>query len=95
MKPYIEHKIDNDTVIRTFKEFTDEDDFRWHRDLEDRVVEALNDNDWMIQLEDQIPLNISTGESLMIPMGKWHRIIKGSKYAIYRINKIKKNNAYV
>ena len=87
MNPYAEHKIENDVVIRTFKESTDSEDFKWHRDLEDRKIEALNNNDWQIQLEDELPKNVNFGENLTIPKGIWHRIIKGTGIAIYKIKK--------
>ena len=87
MNPYIEHQIDNNIVIRTFKESTDSEDFMWHMDQEDRIVEAFNINNWQIQLEDQLPINLRYGESITIPKGIWHRIIKGDDIAIYKIKK--------
>ena len=87
MNPYTEHQIDNNIVIRTFKESTDSEDFMWHRDQEDRIVEAFNINNWQIQLEDQLPINLRYGESITIPKGIWHRIIKGDDMAIYKIKK--------
>jgi len=85
--PYIEHEIDNDVVIRTFKESTDSEDFMWHRDLEDREIESLNKNNWQIQLENELPKNIDPGQTIKIPNGKWHRVIKGTGIAIYKIKK--------
>jgi hypothetical protein len=87
MEPYTEHKINNNIVIRTFKESTDSEDFMWHRDLEDRVIESLNQNDWQIQLENELPKGVSSGETIVIPKGIWHRVIKGTGYAIYKIKK--------
>ena len=87
MNPYTEHTIENDVVIRTFKESTDSEDFKWHRDLEDREIEALNNNNWQIQLEDELPKNVNPGETLTIPKGIWHRVIKGPGIAIYKIKK--------
>jgi hypothetical protein len=87
MEPYIEHIIDENVVTRTFKESTDSEDFMWHRDQEDRIVEAFNINNWQIQLEDQLPISLNYGESITIPKGVWHRIIKGSNIAIYKIKK--------
>ena len=76
MKPYIENKINENNVIRTFKESTDSEDFMWHRDLEDRVVKSVETTDWQVQLEDQLP--VSLNEWIEIPAGSWHRVIKGS-----------------
>lgn len=87
MKPYIENKINENLVIRTFEESTDSEDFMWHRDQEDRLVEAFNINNWQIQLENQLPMSLNYGESITIPKGVWHRIIKGDDIAIYKIKK--------
>lgn len=87
MNPYIEHQIDNNIVTRTFKESTDSEDLMWHRDQEDRLVEAINENNWQIQLEDHLPINLKPGENIKIPKGSWHRIIKGDGIAIYKIKK--------
>jgi hypothetical protein len=88
MNPYIEHQIDNNIVIRTFKESTDSEDFMWHRDQEDRIVEAFNINNWQIQLEDQLPINLRYGESITIPKGVWHRLIKGTGDLQVKIKKL-------
>lgn len=89
MNPYIEHEIDDNVVIRTFKESTDSEDFKWHRDEEDREIESLNQNNWQIQLEDELPQTLNAGESISIEKGVWHRLIKGTGYAIFKINKNK------
>lgn len=87
MNPYIEHEIDDNVVIRTFKESTDSEDFKWHRDMEDREIKSLNQNDWQIQLENELPKSVDSGEAITIPKGTWHRVIKGTGIAIYKIKK--------
>lgn len=87
MEPYVEHTLDDNVVIRIFKDSTDSEDFMWHRDREDRIVEAFNINNWQIQLENQLPMSLNYGESIAIPKGIWHRIIKGDDIAIYKIKK--------
>jgi len=87
MEPYIEHIIGENIVTRTFKESTDSEDFMWHRDQEDRIIEAINENNWQIQLEDSLPINLRPGETIKIPKGSWHRVIKGNNIAIYKIKK--------
>lgn len=74
--PFFEEKIGENTFIRKFFNKTDCGDFHWHRDREDRVVVSINPTDWMIQLEDELPKTLN--ENCKIPMGVWHRIIKGS-----------------
>jgi len=74
--PFKETKISDNTFIREFKQDTDSGDFHWHRDREDRIIESLEDTDWMIQLDDELPKKIE-GE-VFIPMGIYHRLIKGT-----------------
>ena len=38
MKPYIEHKISESVVIRTFSDCIDESELQWHWDEEYRIV---------------------------------------------------------
>lgn len=76
MLPFIEEKISENTFIREFKQETDSGEFMWHRDREDRVIESINKTDWMIQIDNQLPKKIE-GE-IEIPMGVYHRLIKGT-----------------
>jgi hypothetical protein len=85
MNPYIEHQIDNNIVIRTFKESTDSEDFMWHRDQEDRVIYPIVDTDWLIQLDNELPKKIEAG--IRIQAGVWHRLIKGSGELRIRIER--------
>ena len=48
----------------------------WHRDLEDRTIEILEDTDWQIQLDNCLPTSLN--ESIFIPRHHWHRVIKGN-----------------
>ncbi len=74
--PFKEVEFEDNTFIREFKQDTDSGDFHWHRDREDRIIESLEDTDWMIQLDDELPKKIE-GE-VFIPMGIYHRLIKGT-----------------
>jgi len=76
MLPFKEIKIGNNTFIREFSQDTDSGEMMWHRDREDRIIETIDDTDWMIQLDDELPKKIE-GE-VFIPMGVYHRLIKGS-----------------
>ena len=76
MLPFIEEKLDVNTFIRDFKQDTDSGDFHWHRDHEDRIIESIGETDWMIQLDNQLPMLIN--EKVFIPKGMYHRVIKGT-----------------
>lgn len=73
--PYKETKISNNTFIREFNQDTDSGEMVWHRDREDRIIETIDKTDWMIQIDNELPKVIS---KVFIPMGVYHRVIKGT-----------------
>jgi hypothetical protein len=76
MLPFQETKIGENTFIREFKNDTDSWELVWHRDREDRIIESIGETDWMIQIDNELPKQIR-GE-VFIPMGIYHRLIKGT-----------------
>ena len=84
--PFKETKIDDNTFIREFSQDTDSGEYAWHRDREDRIIESLEETDWLIQLDDELPKKIE-GE-VFIPMGIYHRLIKGSNDLKIKLIKI-------
>jgi hypothetical protein len=82
---YKDTEISNTEVIRTFTEDIDPIELMWHRDLETRKVISVLPSDWKIQLDDSLP--VSLNETIIIPAGSWHRLIKGSGELIIKIIK--------
>jgi hypothetical protein len=76
MLPFKEEIISDNIFIREFKQNTDSGDYQWHRDREDRIIESIGETDWMIQIDDELP-KVIKGE-VFIPMGIYHRVIKGT-----------------
>jgi len=74
--PFKETKLSDNTFIREFYQETDCGEFMWHRDREDRIIESIDSTDWKIQLDDELPKKIEG--KVFIPMGVYHRLIKGS-----------------
>lgn len=74
---YKEEIVSANEVIRSFNIDVDDFELKWHRDREDRIVTAINDCDWKIQLDDKLPILLQLNESILIPKGIYHRIIKG------------------
>ena len=74
--PFQENKISDNKFIRVFNQNTDSGEFTWHRDRENRIIESIEDTDWMIQIDNELP-KIMEGE-VFIPMGVYHRLIKGT-----------------
>jgi|688.fasta_scaffold934043_2 hypothetical protein len=76
MLPFKESSLEENTFIRIFEQNSDSGDFTWHRDREDREIESIGITDWKIQLENQLPKSLNS--KIFIPMGVWHRVIKGT-----------------
>jgi mannose-6-phosphate isomerase-like protein (cupin superfamily) len=84
-KPYKDLEVTNEHIIREFDENIDPIELKWHRDREDRIVEIVGKTDWKVQLENKLP--ISLNESIFIPKGEWHRLIKGNGTLTLKIHK--------
>jgi len=84
--PYVNLETTDKHIIREFSDKTDIIDFMWHRDNEDRLVEALHDTDWQVQLDNELP--ISLNKPIFIPRHQYHRVIKGSGKLRVKINKL-------
>ena len=76
MIPYQDIESGDNWVLREFSQQVDPVELLLHRDDEDRIVEALHQTDWMIKLDNNLPINIL--EQIAIPKHAWHRLIKGS-----------------
>ena len=71
--------------IRIFDQDVDEMELVWHRDREDRIVEALETTDWMFQLDNNLPQRL---EKIFIPKDTYHRVIKGSGNLKVKVTKL-------
>lgn len=76
MLPFQENKISDNEFIREFSQNTDSGELMWHRDYEDRIIESIDDTDWMIQIDNELPKKIKG--KVFIPKGIYHRLIKGN-----------------
>ena len=85
-KPYKDIEVTDKYIIREFNENIDPIELKWHRDREDRIVEIIGETNWKVQLENNLPTSLN--ESIFIPKGEWHRLIKGDGILILKINKI-------
>ena len=54
-RPYSEIKEDG-YIIREFSQDTPSYELVWHRDKQDRIVQAINDTDWLFQLDNDLSL---------------------------------------
>ena len=76
MKPYIDLERTDSYIIREFSQNIDPIELMWHRDDEDRIIEILEETDWSIQLDNQLPSSLN--ERIFIKRHQWHRVVKGT-----------------
>lgn len=84
--PYVNLETTDKHIIREFSDKTDIIDFMWHRDNEDRLVEALHDTDWQLQIDNELPTSLD--KPIFIPRHQYHRVIKGNGKLRVKINKL-------
>ncbi len=86
MLPFQETKLSDNIFIREFDKYTDSVEMLWHRDREDRIIESIGQTDWKIQLDNELPKDID--KEIFIPMGVYHRLIKGTNNLKIKLVKI-------
>lgn len=74
--PY-EEEITEGHKVRLFTESVDDEELKWHRDRESRLVEVIDGDGWQLQFDNELPIILTKGDSLIIPEGVYHRVIKG------------------
>jgi hypothetical protein len=84
--PYKNIEVTDKHIIREFSDKTDIINFMWHRDNEDRIVEALELTDWSLQLDDSLPIVLN--KPIFIPKHMYHRVIKGTGNLLVKIIKL-------
>ena len=89
MRPYREKILSETEKVRRFDGSVSEADLEWHRDLQDRVVEVINGNGWMLQMDNQVPTEMVSGKSYFVESKCWHRIIKGNGDLVLKITESK------
>jgi hypothetical protein len=88
--PFDENEVSENVKIRTFKDNTNSEELKWHRDREDRIVEVIENNNWFLQMDNEIPKKLIKGKRYYIPEGEYHRVIKGDGNLVIKVtlNKI-------
>jgi hypothetical protein len=84
-KQFLEENYNGNTY-RTFPNDTKSTELVWHRDKEDRIVEAVENTNWLFQMDNQLPIKIE-GE-IFIPKNTFHRIIKGDGDLKVKVQKL-------
>ncbi len=86
--PYTNTPITQTSVIREFSSEVDPMELVWHQDEEDRTIEILEGEGWQLQRDNELPLALQEGDSIFIPMGQIHRVIKGNNNLKIQITNI-------
>jgi hypothetical protein len=86
VNPYTNIEVTDNHIIREFDETIDPIELMWHRDNEDRIVEALESTDWLLQLDDSLPIILN--KPIFIPKHMYHRVIKGTGNLLVKIIKL-------
>ena len=72
-------------LLREFKESVDSEELIWHRDKKDRIVKVLRSYDWMLQLDNELPIRLEEDKKYFIPKEVYHRIHKGKGNLVVKI----------
>lgn len=88
-KPYHDFRMmTGNVIIRLFRKESHEEEFIWHRDLNDRDVLVEDGIGWKFQLDNELPVELKIGDRFKIPKMTYHRIIKGDGDLLLRIREI-------
>jgi len=78
----------NNKKIRTFSPEVENDELKWHQDLNDRKVTILESGGWSFQMEDELPTKLQNAKQIFIPKLVWHRVIKGDNKLVVEIEEL-------
>ena len=85
--PFDEERVSANTFIRKFSS-SNKEEFEWHQDAEDRIIEVESGSGWQIQLDNELPVYLKTGQQYFVPKEKLHRIIAGPDELIIKLTKL-------
>lgn len=86
MECFKDEIISETEKIRTFYFQDNFMDYKWHYDLEDRLVKVLEiEGDWKFQWDNELPISLSKNMELSIKKSIWHRLIPKSSAKLLKI----------
>jgi hypothetical protein len=78
-------EISDHKFQRVFRSDLRDQELVWHRDHHDRSVRVIHNQGWQLQMDNQLPVLIQTGQEFKIPALVFHRLIRGSGDLIVEI----------
>ena len=85
--PFTQEQSDG-KIIRTFSSDVDSDELKWHYDLNDRIVNVVGGDNWLLQFDNQLPEKLTPLKEYFIPKGVYHRVIKGDSDLVVTITEL-------
>jgi len=80
-KPYSQKKKNN-VILRTFRKDVNEEDLVWHQDYKRRKIEVLEGNGWLFQNDNELPFELSPGQTFYVKDYHFHRLLKSPEKEI-------------
>lgn len=88
-EPFVDIITPEHAIVRLFDpSLTDEEDYVWHRDREDREVTVIEGEGWLFQFDNELPFSINNGDIFFVPKMVYHRIIPGNTQLKVEINEL-------
>ena len=85
--PFTQEQFDG-KIVRTFSSDVDSDELKWHYDLNDRIVNVVGGDNWLLQFDNQLPEKLTPLKEYFIPKGVYHRVIKGDGDLVVTITEL-------
>ena len=83
---YLDISFRKNQSFRFFKSDVDPNELKWHYDEQDREITVLRDTDWQFQFDNELPFKLNLDDTVKIPKGTMHRVIKGEKDLAIKIS---------
>ena len=91
--PFKQKRLDENTLLREFKNDVPSEELIWHRDRSDRIVEVISGFGWKFQRDNRLPVSLREGDVFKIPAGQYHRLLKGKTDLVVKIFEQKEEKA--
>ena len=78
VNPYTEHKLADGRILRIFNKDVLTEELVWHRDHLTRKITVVEGDDWLFQLDNQLPTEMRVGDVFTIPANTYHRVKRGT-----------------
>lgn len=78
VNPYVEERISANSFYRTFNKEVVSEELVWHRDHTTRIITIIEGEGWLLQLDNQLPVEMKIGDIFNIPALTYHRIKRGT-----------------